>query len=775
MSSTSTISRPSIRAESHKEAATRLLWVEYLKAFALIWIVWNHAAERLFGYPLIANPGPDWPPLTDRVAQLYPLQGFGVWDLPVNLLRYAGWFGDQGVGLFVVASGFGLTWGLLHTVGNQPLRLGKFYLRRAERVYPMWWMAHLVFAILWLLTGKGFSPLTVGYWLSFFGIRITPELLYLFAPAWWYVGLLIQLYFVYPLIWEALRRYGPTSVLIVTCGIAVAVRGAGLLHFDSYVDAWNRGAFFVTRLPEFVVGVYFAARLFDDPEKTRRMFVSWPAIAAAVAFYLAGTLLSLTWIGLSIAPLLLAVGAFIPLYALFSQHWVSRMPGCNLWRWTGEHSYPLYLVHHPLLLLFVPMGLSSGIVRAVGGIFLASVGTLVAGVFLEKLTGATFGILRDWYGKGGVRSVLVRGTAIVGGVMAFLIGAELLVRALDPQEPPDFGWGERASLERDAVTGWRLIPNQTTRLRWESYDYTVTANALGFPGPEYATDKDRGALRIMVVGDAFSSAEGVDTAQAWPRVLEAQLQQLLPKRKLEVMNFAITGYGPNQYAAVVEEYAPQFRPDLIIVSSFVNDGQDALMTNAEFQESIGFAKADPNSIPSILRLAHLRRFVTVKFIDLLVENALNRPNQYGYFLGNFAAVERSNVEINEEGNAVMRERLAQIKQVAEVLGARILFLSVPASIQVCDARQLPYYPDGLDLSDKTRFDIEQPQRLAAQAAEAVGIDFVDLRPALKGLPVCPYQPRNMHWTEVGHQRVAQSLAELLVRGRQFSMLSGQRQ
>lgn len=775
MSSTSTFSRPSTRAESQEGSATRLLWIESLKAFALIWIVWNHIAERLFGYPLIANPAPGWPPLTDRVAQLYPLQGFGSWGLPVNLLRYAGWFGDQGVGLFVIASGFGLTWGLLHTVGNHPLRLGKFYLRRAERIYPMWWMAHLIFAILWLLTGKGFSPLTAGYWLSFLGIRLTPDLLYLFAPAWWYVGLLIQLYLVYPLIWEALRRRGPAWMLVVTCGIAVLVRGAGLLFFDSYIDAWNRGAFFVARLPEFVVGVYLAAKFVDDPVRTRRRLVSWPSIAAAVACYLAGTLLSLTLIGLSVAPLLLAVGAFIPLYALFQSHWIARMPGRSMWAWIGDHSYPLYLVHHPLLMLFVPMGLSSGTARIAAGILLAIVGTGMSSMFLEKLTGAVSGVLRGWHDKGGMRAIAVRTAAMVGAAMLFLIGVELLVRALDPQEPPDFGWGERASLERDAVNGWRLIPNQTTRLRWESYDYTVTANALGFPGPEYSAGKDGDVLRIMVVGDAFSSAEGVDTAQAWPRLLELQLQQLLSAGKPEVMNFSITGYGPNQYASVVEEYAPQFRPDLIVVSSFVNDSQDALMTNAEFQELIGFAKADPNSIPSILRLAHLRRFVTVHISDPWMEKVLNRPNPYGYFLGNFAAMERSNRKVNEEGNAVLRRRLAQIKHVADTLGARVLLLSVPASVQVCDASQLPYYPDGLDLSDMARFDVEQPQRLAAQAAEAVGINFVDLRPVLQGLSACPYQPRNMHWTRAGHQLVAQSLAKLLAGGGQFSMVSGQGQ
>ena len=55
----------------------KLVWVEAVKAFALVWIFINHVSEQLFGYPLIANPFSGWPPLSERIAQLAPLSGFG--------------------------------------------------------------------------------------------------------------------------------------------------------------------------------------------------------------------------------------------------------------------------------------------------------------------------------------------------------------------------------------------------------------------------------------------------------------------------------------------------------------------------------------------------------------------------------------------------------------------------------------------------------------------------------------------------------------------------
>ena len=105
----------------------RHLWVELIKAFGLVWIFTNHIAEQLFGTPFIANPNSGWPVLTERILQLRPLNDFGVWNIPFNALRYFGWSGDQGVQLFLIASGFGLTWGLLNRQAGKPLNIGIFY------------------------------------------------------------------------------------------------------------------------------------------------------------------------------------------------------------------------------------------------------------------------------------------------------------------------------------------------------------------------------------------------------------------------------------------------------------------------------------------------------------------------------------------------------------------------------------------------------------------------------------------------------------------------
>ncbi len=735
------------------------MWLDLIKAFALVWIFTNHIAEQLFGYPLIANPTADWPPLAERIAQLAPLKGYGPWSLPLNALRYVGWFGDQGVQLFLIASGFGLTWGLLQKSPNGPLSPGKFYLRRAERVYPLWIGVHLFFGITWLVIGWGIPATDLSFYLSMLGVRFTPGLFYYFSPAWWYIGLLIQLYLVYPLLWQGLRRLGAGRLLVISGAIAFVIRGIGLYLFEGYLDAWLRGAIFITRLPEFVFGISLAAWFFDAPEQTARRLRDPRTVVLALLVYAAGIALALTLPGMILAPFLLGAGAFVVLYAVMavaSQHLSERVLQPAVW--IGQHSYSLYLVHDPWILLFVPPGLQR-LLRSMAGGIAAAVFTLASGVALEWAVDS----FQRWLGRQVKGRGVLRAAAylavMVGVVAALLIASELAVQRFAPQEV--MGWGERPSLITDDTLGWRLIPNQATRLRWESYDYEVRANELGFPGTSYPEQKAPGTLRILVTGDAFTSAEGVDTDRAWPRLLETGLAQEM-SQPVEVSNFAITGYGPNQYAAVVEKYAPLYQPDLILVEVFVNDFQDVLFSNADFQQSIGFGLPSQDGLYTTLRLEHLRRLMRLQVIEPLSEWIRGKPRPQGYFLGNFLALERGHPEFEETGREKMAGQLSWMKAVADGLGANLVVVMAPASVQVCQPAQLAYYPRNVDLADAARYDLDLPQRMMSEITQAAGVPFYDLRPVLQAAPGgCPYQAHNMHWTGAGHQLVADYLAGVL--------------
>lgn len=783
-----------------KRGADRLPWLDALKGAALLWIVLNHVSEAVWGGPHLANPTRHWPAVAERFGQFAPLAGHGLWDVPLNLLRWVGWTGDQGVQLFLIASGFGLAWGLLagrrrgaaaqdgdgpagggaaaSTGGTAaasgaaarawhdlpPLSLGWFFRRRVARVYPLWWGAHLLFLVPAFALGWGIFSLSKELLLSLAGLRVTPPSFYWAFPAWWFIGLLLQLYAVFPLLWAGLRRWGPGRLLAACVAAGLAARAAVLLLLPG-VDMWLRGAVFVTRLPEFALGVALAAWLARDRARVDAWLRRPGTVALGALAWLSGMGLSGTWWGMTAAPLLLGAGAFAVLYAALGgsagrggRGGAAREPAALAW--AGRHSYALFLVHHPLIMLLLERDRPSVLGGALAVALMAP-----AALLLERGTEAAQARVAAWRERGGWFGAAV-GAGLAGAlIVALVVAGEAAVRRFAPQEIN--GWGERPSLQPDARCGWKLIPQRTTRLRWLGYDYRVTANSLGFPGPEYPAAREPGAWRIFVTGDAFTSAEGVDTGQAWPRLLEKELAALAPGRRVEVLNFAVTGYGPNQYAAVVEEYAPRYRPDAIVIGLFGNDFQDVLVSDDDFRAGIGFGLPPAHGRPSWTRPHHLRRWFRLNVAGPVAELLRRRPDPNGWFLGQFALLERGRPDL-AQGRPLVAARLARIKAVADSLGASLALAVVPAPVQVCGPRHLAYWPRFVDLADTARFDLDQPQRLAAAVAGELGVPAWDLRPALKAAApggaaaepagACPYQRRNLHWTAAGHRAAAAEVA-----------------
>jgi hypothetical protein len=261
----------------------------------------------------------------------------------------------------------------------------------------------------------------------------------------------------------------------------------------------------------------------------------------------------------------------------------------------------------------------------------------------------------------------------------------------------------------------------------------------------------------------------VNTDQAWPRLLEADLAERVPGRRVEVLNFGITAYGPNQYALVIEKFAPVYHPDLTIIGFFVNGYEDVLINVEKYSQSIGFSLPSQNSWQAVARLVHVRRFIRLQLIEPFIERVRGKLREHGYFLGNFLALEKSRPDITVTGRQLVAERLKQIKTAADWLGAKVVIAMIPAPVQVCRPDQLAYYPRHVNLNDTTRFDLEQPQRMTQEIALSLGFAYYDLLPVLKSARGdCPYHSRNMHWTVAGHRAVADYLAQVPLSDRRLS-------
>jgi hypothetical protein len=572
--------------------------------------------------------------------------------------------------------------------------------------------------------------------LSLIGVRATAETMYFLVPAWWYLGLIVQCYLVFPLLWWSARRWGAVPMLAGCAVLGFLARAAGALAFPGFIDEWLRGAFFITRLPEFALGIALGIAFAESPARTALWLRSRAGLWAGAAALALGFGLSFTLAGMSVAPFLMGAGIFALGYAATASE---RGPGA--FAWLGRHSYALYLVHQPLVNAAVP-GHAATLPRILAGLAAALAASVVAALLLERLTEAIAGRLK------------VAAIAGAFGLVA-VYGGNALVGAFDPQEV--YGWGERPSLAPDAAVGWKLAPSQTTRLRWQSYDYTMKSNALGFPAPEVPASKPAGVTRIMVTGNAFTSGDGIEPDRVWPRLLERELTA--QHEPAQVLNFGITGHGPNQFAAVIRTYAPVVNPDVIIVEMFTKEYDDVLVDDASLRTSIGFGNPSPVGLRAQLEAAQLATYVRNELNDR-VRTALHRPlGTTGAFLSNVPAFDLQRPDL-PRARALVAERLAEIQTDAARLNAKLFVVMVPASVQVCDAADLPYYPKGV-FENTARYDLDLPQRMTREITSQLGITFLDLRDALK-TGSCPYWKTNMHWTDEGQRRASEAIAKLIL-------------
>jgi hypothetical protein len=109
-------------------------------------------------------------------------------------------------------------------------------------------------------------------------------------------------------------------------------------------------------------------------------------------------------------------------------------------------------------------------------------------------------------------------------------------------------------------------------------------------------------------------------------------------------------------------------------------------------------------------------------------------------------------------------QLQKILSIGAELDAQELIAMTPASVQVCDATELAYFPRFVGLADVEAYDMDSPQRLLSEMADSLGIMFYDLWSALRSpTDNCPYQPHNMHFTSEGHRAGGVALSEIEAR------------
>jgi peptidoglycan/LPS O-acetylase OafA/YrhL len=313
---------------------------------AVIWIAFFHC---LLSYDNGRFP---WPitlgSFSGFVEQCAPGSIFGTYCCVIEGIIFAIiQRGSQAVGVFILFSGFGLTYSLVKR-GRFEASWAEWYRRRFMRLFPLYWLAHLVFLVSPFAALH--DPVDWRFLLSFFGDRVYPvdKMFFYLVPAWWFLGLLIELYIVFPVLFELMQRLGWAKYLVV----CVVLSSAARYVLTAIVDAngyYAMGAFFVCRLWEFAAGMALGKLMAESPEGTLGRLLSWKGFFTGVILYTLGLFTYQPNFLNSFSDGLTAMG--LSLILIHAAYRFDRVPGLGRsLAVAGVYSYSIYLFHQPYVM-----------------------------------------------------------------------------------------------------------------------------------------------------------------------------------------------------------------------------------------------------------------------------------------------------------------------------------------------------------------------------------------------------------------------------------------
>jgi peptidoglycan/LPS O-acetylase OafA/YrhL len=227
---------------------------------------------------------------------------------------------------------------------------GTWYRARFLRLYPMYWVAHLVYLVSPFVARL--EPVDSRIVLSLLGLRfidIQMNFMYLNA-AWWYFSMLLQFYLIFPLLFWAARRLGPWKFLLIACATGFFARYLLLVVWPQN-GLWVLGGFAICRLPELALGMSLAM-WHTQPRK--RSGLEWFLLRGAgfvVGLILYPAALLLYHGATPYVFVDFATGTCCMLEIVGIAGIISVFKGtAKLFGLVGLYSYGLYLVHQPYVI-----------------------------------------------------------------------------------------------------------------------------------------------------------------------------------------------------------------------------------------------------------------------------------------------------------------------------------------------------------------------------------------------------------------------------------------
>ena len=109
---------------------------------------------------------------------------------------------------------------------------------------------------------------------------------------------------------------------------------------------------------------------------------------------------------------------------------------------------------------------------------------------------------------------------------------------------------------RPGISGWYHKEN----------DAYIQINSDGLRDREHEINKPANTIRIAIVGDSYAEALQVAQEATFWSILEKRLNECSPNKRIEVINFGVSGYGTTQELITLRQQVWKYSPDIVLLA-----------------------------------------------------------------------------------------------------------------------------------------------------------------------------------------------------------------